>query len=276
MPELPEVENMRLELLPLCGKMIKHVTTSGLQLRKVYNSSFLEDISQKCLVNVTRQGKYLLLHLSGGGILLMHAGMSGRILVVKQDEPKKKHDHINLKLESGEQIVFNDARRFGLALTFKNLTEAKNYISIGLDALSGELTPAAIYSLLKTLKSPIKAVLLNQKIIAGLGNIYVCEVLFKAGVHPESLASCIPKPKLNLICKYIKETLERAIELGGSTLKDYKKPNGESGSFQNEFVAYNKSGTICTVCGDTIVKTVQAGRSTFYCLKHQTLYCKAP
>ena len=289
MPELPEVETMRTSLLPYCNRVINKVVINNPNLRKKVNDNFIADISNNYITNIERLGKFLLFSLSNQKYLLMHAGMSGKFIIenlVKDTFAKNysnlqlssstnntlyKHNHIILTLEDGTNISFNDPRRFGLALTFNSRALATQNLKLGIDALSSELTIQYLTKLLQKSTSDIKTFLLNQQAIAGIGNIYASEILFYSKIHPLTVSKTLSASQIKLLLKYIKEVLTKAVKLGGSTLKDYQKPNGEIGYFQTTFAVYNKDMQKCSSCGNLITKITQKGRSTYLCPKEQIL-----
>lgn len=272
MPELPEVETMRRSLLPLCNQEIIEVKLNKTQLRKPINSTFINDIKGTTLKSIERFGKFLLFHLSNNICLLMHAGMSGKFKLEKLPKTNTdKHNHIEFYLNNQLIVYYNDPRRFGLALTFPNKEEALNYINIGIDALDPLLTPNLLYELLQKSRTNIKTFLLNQKYIAGIGNIYACEILFYSHIHPLTATNHINKVQSKALVDNTLKVLQQAITMGGSTLKDYATPSGESGYFQHNFAVYNKISEPCPNCKAPIVKIKIAGRSTFLCPKEQGL-----
>lgn len=270
MPELPEVENTKLSLLPIEGKKIIKVYTSGKKLRKEIPCN-IQDIINSTLLSVQRKAKYLLFHLDNKKTIVSHLGMSGKF-VYSQEETIDKHDHIILYLEDGYKLKYNDPRRFGVFLLENTDTYNKNIFSkTGVDAISKEFTTDYLQKKLVKISSNIKNTLLNQEIVAGIGNIYASEALFLAKISPLRLANSLNILELNDLVISIKEILNKSIKLGGSTLKDYRKANGESGGFQNHFLVYSKENDACSHkdCNGTIEKIVQNGRSTFYCKKSQ-------
>jgi len=222
---------------------------------------------------LSRRGKYILIALDDSGTLLLHLGMSGRITAGGNNAPLEKHDHVILTLDDGTVVRFNDARRFGLLDYIVRGDEAAHPLLAGMgpepledafdglylaDALAGKMTP-------------IKAALLDQKIVAGLGNIYVCEALYRAAISPRRLAATVTGGRARRLAQAIRETLEEAIAAGGSSLRDYVQANGELGYFQHRWAVYGKEGEKCPgcTCAEGVRRIVQSGRSTFFCGKRQ-------
>lgn len=283
MPELPEVETVRLGLEPsMSGKILSSVQTHRAGLRVPFPPA-LKLLKNRKIEKLTRRAKYLLVHfvpLNGqSDIMVIHLGMSGRITVIPDMTVYKrgKHDHMVLFLKGDAGIVFNDPRRFGLVLMVSESDIATHpaFSSIGPEPLTDDFTGKTFYQSLRNKKVPIKAALLDQKIVAGIGNIYACEALFEAKIAPQRLASDVSAPEAARLARAIKDVLGRAIEAGGSSLKDYRKTDGTLGYFQHGFKVYDREGEVCPRCkkggkkADIIKRVVQSGRSTFYCASCQ-------
>jgi formamidopyrimidine-DNA glycosylase len=224
-----------------------------------------------------RRSKYILADLSSGETLIIHLGMSGRMLisgaiagVFHHAHPApEKHDHVVLDLEGGGRVTFNDARRFGaMDLVATDRVEAHWLIeTLGPEPLGNAFDEDYLVSRLRGRNTPIKATLLDQRIVAGLGNIYVCEVLYRAGISPIRKAGRIAEPRVRALVPIIRTVLTEAIEAGGSSLRDYRQTDGELGYFQHAFRVYDREGEPCQTpgCEGHIVRIVQSGRSSFYC-----------
>lgn len=276
MPELPEVETMRTFLLPYCKSNIYKVEVRNVRFRKKVNLSFASDVTNSCIEEIKRIGKFLIFKLSNKKYMLIHAGMSGKFIINKnntlqEDNKISKHNHIVFHLNNGIKINFNDPRRFGLVLTFNTKEDLMQSIHLGIDALSNNLTDEYLTPLLKKTNCDIKTFLLNQKIIAGIGNIYASEILFYSHIHPLTNCKQINKERVKLLINHTKEILVKSVKLGGSTLKDYKNPNGETGYFQNTLAVYSKEKQPCIKCGTLIEQIKIKGRSTYFCPKEQRL-----
>lgn len=277
MPELPEVETMRTFLLPYCKNNIDKVEVKNISFRKKVNLSFAKDVANTFIEEINRIGKFLIFKLSNNKYMLIHAGMSGKFIIntnnkLEENSLISKHNHIVFHLHNGIKINYNDPRRFGLVQSFNTKEELMHSLNLGVDALSNKLTEEYLSSNLKKTNCDIKTFLLNQKIIAGIGNIYACEILFYSGIHPLSNCKKIKKTQVELLVNYTKEILAKSVKLGGSTLKDYQKPNGETGYFQNTFAVYSKGSKPCINCGTEIEQIKIKGRSTYFCPKEQKIY----
>jgi len=282
MPELPEVETVVQGLLTaIAGKLIKDVTINRPNLRWPFPEGMKERLEGNVVLNVNRRSKYILVELSLGETMIMHLGMSGRVLI-HQDKAQnghknfhfkqpsiKKHDHVIFDFEEGTRVVYNDPRRFG-AIDVCRSTELgthKMISNLGIEPLSNQFNAEFLFEKFKGSKTTIKAALLNQRHVCGLGNIYVCEALWRSGISPLKLAGKIKKTKIELLIVVIREVLLEAIASGGSSLKDFKNTEGTLGYFQHNFNVYDREGNSCKTeeCNKKIKKIVQAGRSTFFC-----------
>jgi formamidopyrimidine-DNA glycosylase len=276
MPELPEVETVRRGLLPAMeGRLIEKAEVNRPDLRWPFPARMAERLTGARVLALRRRSKYILADLSTGETLLIHLGMSGRMLVSGitlgqffHDHPApEKHDHVVLHLEGGARVTFNDARRFGAMDLLPTLTaEAHPLLAeIGPEPMGNAFNEAYLAARLKDKNTPIKSALLDQHLVAGLGNIYVCEVLFRAKIAPTTPAKSIMNA--GSLVPIIREVLAEAIEAGGSSLKDYRRTDGELGYFQKAFAVYGREGEACVNSGCTaqIARIVQSGRSSFYC-----------
>lgn len=282
MPELPEVETVRAGLLPAMeGYRIVHADIRRPDLRWPFPENMKKRLEGSNVIRLRRRSKYILVDLSSGETLLIHLGMSGRMVI---DEAAigdthhdlkliEKHDHVILEMSGGARIRFNDARRFG-AMDIMETAKADSHwllAKLGPEPLGNAFDETYLYHQLKKRASPIKTALLDQSIVSGLGNIYVCEVLHRTGISPKRKANSLSKARAGKLVPAIRDVLSEAITAGGSSLKDYRQADGELGYFQHSFKAYDREGEACGTqdCGGAIIRIVQSGRSTFYCPKCQ-------
>ncbi|MCF6273493.1 MAG: bifunctional DNA-formamidopyrimidine glycosylase/DNA-(apurinic or apyrimidinic site) lyase [Rhodobacteraceae bacterium] len=271
MPELPEVETVMQGLLPvMAGQRITNANIRRAGLRWPFPERFAERLKGTRVEGMQRRAKYILMALDSGESLLVHLGMSGKVTIDESGGlPPGKHDHVVLDMENGVRILFNDPRRFGsLDLLDSTTPDAHKLLkSLGPEPLGNHFNTTYLAQRLKNRKLPIKSALLDQKIIAGLGNIYVCEALWRAGVAPQSSSTALNPAQLAALTTHIRAVLEEAIIAGGSSLKDYRQANGELGYFQHSFAVYGREGQPCRTQGCTgiIARITQAGRSSFYC-----------
>ena len=290
MPELPEVETVRAGLAPAMeGYRLTHVETRRGDLRIPFPQDFVARTQGRKITRLYRRAKYLLADLDSGETLVIHLGMSGRMSVYSHGKRRKlsnyvydmapdgagtgKHDHVVFETDAPARIVFNDHRRFGLMalVDTKTLEQDKLFRAIGVEPLSEDFNTAYLARALDGKKTPIKSALLDQRTIAGLGNIYVCEALFRSHISPKKLAGAISREKLAPLVAAIKKVLKDAIAAGGSTLRDHAQATGDPGNFQHHFLVYDREGLPCKrTCKGTVKRFVQAGRSTFYCPKCQS------
>lgn len=280
MPELPEVETVRLALdRTLTGQRIKTVDVRAKGLRKPFSEDLGARLTGRKVLRCSRRAKYALLELDGAEVLVIHLGMSGRVLLHEQHViyAPEKHDHLVMTFDNGVRFVLNDARRFGMVflVSRKQLDRHDAFKSLGPEPLAREFTGAVLAQALAGRKTAIKAALLDQRIVAGLGNIYVSEALFDAGISPLRPAGSLSVKETSALCASIKKVLKKAVAAGGSSLKDYKHPDGELGYFQHSFTVYDREGQACRGCNCNIKRTggikrlVQGGRSTFFCPRRQ-------
>ncbi|MBL1240561.1 MAG: bifunctional DNA-formamidopyrimidine glycosylase/DNA-(apurinic or apyrimidinic site) lyase [OCS116 cluster bacterium] len=283
MPELPEVETVRQGLLPaMKGKSLVKLELNRKNLRFDFDSDLAATLEGKQIADIERRSKYLLMHfhsVKDQQTLIGHLGMSGKFTIFSHNEAKmrekQKHDHVVFYLDDGTEIVYNDPRRFGfLVLADQGDWQSHKLIrDIGPEPLTDDFDAAHLAKKSAGKNGNIKNHLLNQKIVAGLGNIYVCEALFRAKIDPTYPAGILttkagkPSKVCTKLVPIIKDILAEAIEAGGSTLNDYRQADGNLGYFQHRFVAYGREGDDCVSdkCKDKIIRIVQSGRSTFYC-----------
>src|SRR5579863_5890819 len=274
MPELPEVETIRRGLaLRISGRQIVRAELRRPDLRRPFPPMLAARLTGAHIGALSRRGKYILIELDDTGILLLHLGMSGRITAGGPETPEAKHDHVVLTLDDGTVVRFNDPRRFGLIDYMPRGTEAAHPLLKGLgpEPLAPGFDGAYLGSALAGKLTPIKSALLDQRIVAGLGNIYVCEALFRARLSPKRLAGTIGEGRAERLVAAVREVLEAAIAAGGSSLRDYVQANGELGYFQHRWAVYGREGVPCPdcACAEGVRRIVQAGRSTFFCAKRQ-------
>ncbi|PKU23391.1 bifunctional DNA-formamidopyrimidine glycosylase/DNA-(apurinic or apyrimidinic site) lyase [Telmatospirillum siberiense] len=275
MPELPEVETVCRGLaLALEGRLLTNARTYRAGLRRPFPPDFAERLRGRRVQTLSRRAKYLTLFLDDGWVWLAHLGMSGRMLIGPADgaEPGK-HDHLIVETEEGQRVAYNDARRFGLMdlCPADELSRHPLLASLGPEPLDDAFTPAVLGAALAGRSGPIKTALLDQTLVAGIGNIYASEALFRAGIHPARPADEVGLKPLRRLVGAIKAVLTEAIAAGGSSLRDHRRPDGELGYFQHAFAVYDREGLPCPdcTCGEGIRRLVQSGRSTFYCPKRQ-------
>jgi len=274
MPELPEVETIARGLTAwLLGKRLLSFKLNRRDLRNPVPPGLKAKLEGRRVTAVTRRAKYILFHLEGGGVLIAHLGMSGRLVLADAGNAPAPHDHAVLGFEGGVELRFNDARRFGLLdyATENDLAAHKLFRHLGPEPLAPEFDGALLAKLLKGKKTSIKAALLDQRVVAGLGNIYVSESLYGAALSPRRLARTVQGERAIQLAQAIRDVLARAIAAGGSSMRDYVQASGELGYFQHHWSVYGKEGEPCPGCdcGAGIRRLVQSGRSTFYCAKRQ-------
>jgi len=287
MPELPEVETVRLGIAPaLEGRTITHAETRRGDLRRPFPADFTARLTGRKVVSLRRRAKYILADLDSGETLVIHLGMSGRVTVQADGraarkigsyvhdiaEGLSKHDHVVLETDAPARILFNDHRRFGLMdlVETKELECDRLFRDIGIEPLSKGFNARHLTAALEGKKTPIKSALLDQRVVAGLGNIYVSEALFRSHISPRRLAGSLEPAEIARLVPAIKKVLRDAIRAGGSSLRDHARPDGELGAFQHHFLVYGRAGKPCkNRCPGTVKRIVQAGRSTFYCPRCQ-------
>jgi formamidopyrimidine-DNA glycosylase len=289
MPELPEVETVRRGLEPvLTGKVITRLETRREGLRFAFPPGFVQAVSGERVTGLGRRAKYLLASLGSGATLLVHLGMTGRFLVAPPGGERAMqgefhhpagwlvaHDHVIVHLDDGTRVIYNDVRRFGFMdlIAPGGLADNVHLRGLGLEPLGNALSGEVLAGMMAGRMAPLKAALLDQRLIAGLGNIYVCEALFRSGLSPLAPAGSIatpegaPLPAAQRLAATIREVLEEAVAAGGSTLRDFSHADGSLGYFQHSFRVYDREGDACSKpgCGGTVMRMVQSGRSTFYC-----------
>lgn len=282
MPELPEVETVRRGLAPAMeGQVIAAALQRRPNLRWPFPERFAERLTGQRVLRLGRRSKYILADLASGETLIIHLGMSGRMVVSGAPTAgfhhpageHAKHDHVVLDMESGARVVFNDARRFGAMDLWPtpDIGAHKLLASLGPEPLANDFHADYLAGRFEKKMTPIKSALLDQKIIAGLGNIYVCEALHRAGISPRRMAGSVSARRIALLVGHVNATIADALDAGGSSLRDYRQADGELGYFQHRFRVYDREGEACVTegCAGIIRRLVQAGRSSFYCPKCQ-------
>ncbi len=287
MPELPEVETVMRGLAPvLVGRSIAHVDVRRAGLRFPFPADFVGRLLGRQITGLTRRAKYILVTLDDGHVLLVHLGMTGRFTVAGEklkalgefyhpsqtaDTGFGTHDHVVLLLDDGTRVIYTDPRRFGIMDLLQDDERSTHKLlkGIGVEPLGNEFSGAYLAEKFKGKKTPLKAALLDQKIIAGLGNIYVSEALHRSGLSPKREARTMLRKKNQLedLVRHIRDILSEAILAGGSTLRDFAGTDGIEGAYQQRFAVYDRANEPCQKpgCGGTIIRIVQSGRSTFYC-----------
>jgi formamidopyrimidine-DNA glycosylase len=279
MPELPEVETVARGLrATLEGHSIVKVQQNRDDLRIPFPTDLPRRLEGRRVVHIGRRAKYLLLTLDDGQILIVHLGMSGRFIIRHDPSlPLLAHDHLVLTADDETVYVLNDPRRFGLValVAADRLDEHRLFAGLGPEPLGNAFNGKSLAKAFTGKKTPVKAALLDQRVVAGLGNIYVCEALFRSGISPLRLAGTIRGAQTELLVRSIRQVLELAIAAGGSSLRDFVHHDGELGYFQHSFTVYDREGKACPGCSCDTAKTggiariVQSGRSTFYCPRKQ-------
>ena len=287
MPELPEVETVRRGLSEAMeGRVLTRVIVNRSDLRWPLPPRFAERIAGRVVERIGRRAKYLTFELSGGDILLAHLGMSGRMVIDRPDAESATpgiyhrntgangtHEHIAFEIDGRRWVRFSDPRRFGMMdlVPAAGFAAHKLIAGLGPEPMGNEFNGPALGARLNGKRTPIKAALLDQRVVAGLGNIYVCESLFHAGISPRRLAARVQGEHAERLVTAIKRVLAEAIEAGGSSLRDHRQASGELGYFQHRFAVYDREGQPCPGCdcARSVRRLVQSGRSTFYCAARQ-------
>jgi formamidopyrimidine-DNA glycosylase len=275
MPELPEVETVCRGLeKALAGQKIAEIRLNRKGLRIPFPPR-LTALTGAKILSIRRRAKYILMPLDTGETVILHLGMSGRMVIAPKGDAytPAKHDHMLLRLKNGTQVVFNDARRFGLVdlAATNDIDRHRLFAHLGPEPLEKAFTPAFLAARLKGRKGDIKQIIMDQKTVVGVGNIYASEALFRAGIHPARAAASLKKPEVEKLVRAIRRVLEAAIKAGGSSLRDYVQADGELGYFQHHWAVYGKPGEKCKGCTcdrnktGGIARMVQGARATFFC-----------
>jgi len=266
MPELPEVETTRRGLEPhLVGRRIRDVVVRNPNLRWPVPRALARELRGARVRGISRRGKYLLFDCRKGH-LLVHLGMSGRLTIVPEASPPDKHDHVDVRFEGAKVMRLTDPRRFGAMLWLSDPPERHALLrELGLEPFDRAFTGDALHALARGRRLAVKNFLMNSRIVTGVGNIYASEALFRARVHPSTQAGRISQVRWKRIADAVRTTLERAVEKGGTTLRDFASAEGAPGYFLAECAVYGREGKPCTRCGTAIKSIRQGQRSTFYC-----------
>ena len=267
MPELPEVETLRRGIhATIEGHVISEIRAYREDLRFPIPKSLTKVLTGRRLVAVGRRAKYLLWQFEHGWTMLMHLGMSGSVRI-NPDSVRGKHDHLCIKTKEGVLLRYNDPRRFGyVALEPEvDLSESRFFKLLGPEPLEQEFSPCYAYTRAKNKNRSIKALIMDQNFVVGVGNIYASEALFSAGIHPRQPAKSLDEKEWHKLVKAIKVVLNAAIQAGGSSLKDYKKSDGSLGYFQHQWSVYGRKSQPCLYCGEAIMRIVMIGRATYFC-----------
>lgn len=273
MPELPEIEVLRRSLTPrLLGRRVDDVEVLNPALREPVDEAALRRaVRGRRVTGLGRRAKYLLIDLEGEFSLVIHLGMSGRLTLVEASEPRETHEHVAFGIEGGKRLRFRDPRRFGvvLALPTENLFDDRHFAALGPEPLAGGdgggLTGEMLAGAARGRRGPVKNFLMDGRVVVGVGNIYACEALHRAGIHPKRSVARIARPRWDVLAREVRATLEAAIAEGGTTLNDFADSDGNSGYFQVSLAVYDREGEPCPRCGRSLKRIVQSGRSTFYC-----------
>ncbi len=269
MPELPEIEVLRASLAPrLVGERIVAVEVSNRALREPVDTRRLRRmLPGRRVVELRRRAKYLLIDLEGGLTLVVHLGMSGRLTVVPAEAPREPHQHVTLELASGRRLRFRDPRRFGLVVLVPTagLDADSHFASLGLEPLEDGFDGARLAAAARGRRGPVKSFLMNGRLVVGVGNVYANEALFAAGIHPGRSVARLSAARWQRLAEAVRSVLARAIADGGTTLSDFADGDGNPGEFQAALRVYERAGEPCPRCRRRLRRTVQAGRSTYYC-----------
>ena len=278
MPELPEVETVKAGIAPVMqGHVIANAQVNRPDLRWPFPENMAARLAGQRVLGLRRRSKYILVDLESGETLLIHLGMSGRMLISGHmvgdfhhaHPAPAKHDHVVFEMDNGVRITFNDARRFGAMDLMDTAAQDDHWLirDLGPEPLGNAFNESYLIERLSGRNMPIKSALLDQRIVSGLGNIYVCEVLFRAGINPKRKAGQISAKRVATLVPLIRTVLTEAIAAGGSSLRDYRQSDGELGYFQHVFQVYDREGQNCVThgCDSVINRIVQSGRSSFFC-----------
>jgi formamidopyrimidine-DNA glycosylase len=270
MPELPEVETVARDLRPLlAGRTLAGLRRSRKALRQAWDRKWEKQFLGRRVEAVHRRGKWLLLELDGGAFLMVHLGMTGRFTVATPEQPLEPHTHLVFRLDNAHELRFRDARRFGSVSYFPDRPAWETFLSGRLGPEPWEVEPAAWRAALKRTRRPVKAALLDQMVVAGVGNIYADEACFAARIDPRRPGSTLRPAEANRLLLAIRAVLDRAIESRGSSIRDYVGGSGRRGEYQDRFLVYDRTGEACPRCGRTIQSVRLGGRSTHFCSRCQ-------
>ncbi len=265
MPELPEVETVRRSLERLiAGQSIVAVQVREPRLRKPVAKNFAAILTGRVIHSVGRRGKYLNLRLDDEHVWLVHLGMTGQLTVCDPQTPLRTHDHVVMTLGDGRALRYNDPRRFGLMLV-GTATEIEAAMALGVEPLSAAFSPRYLQEKAQLTRRTVKDVLMDQRVVAGVGNIYASELLFRAQVQPSRLVPTLDAEEMTRVVKATKAVLREAITHRGSSISDYRDGEGQPGDFQTRFRVYDREGQPCRTCKDPIRRETHGGRSSFFC-----------
>ncbi|MBL0143664.1 MAG: bifunctional DNA-formamidopyrimidine glycosylase/DNA-(apurinic or apyrimidinic site) lyase [Betaproteobacteria bacterium] len=269
MPELPEVETTRLGLIArVVGRCIRDVVVREPRLRWPVPGNLAARLRGARVRDIRRRGKYLLFDFESGH-LLVHLGMSGTLTVVPGDRPVRRHDHVDLALDSGDIVRLNDPRRFGAVLWMRDPAKHKLLAGLGVEPFDEAFGGAFLHRESRRRRVPVKQFLMDSRVVTGIGNIYANEALFAARILPSRAAGRISRARFDCLAREVLATLRRALAAGGSTLRDFVGSDGEPGHFQREYAVYGRASEPCPACGSPIRASRHAGRSTFHCASCQ-------
>ena len=267
MPELPEVETTRRGIEPhVTGVCVSEIIVRRHDLRQPVSPS-VGELEGRRILSVKRRSKYLLFEMDDGSTLLIHLGMSGSLRVIDPAEDWKKHDHVGITLESGVQLRFHDPRRFGLLLRLTEANPLDHVLlrSLGPEPLENDFTAVHLHGICKKRSAAIKLVIMDAKVVVGVGNIYASEALFRAGIRPQLAANKLTRPRLVKLVDAIRMVLTESIAEGGTTLRDFLNSEGKPGYFKQRLFAYDRKNQPCRVCDSPIHHAVLGQRSTYWC-----------
>lgn len=268
-PELPEVETVRRSLeRTLSGRRIVGVDVLERRLRTPLRPAELRRrLVGRQVGSLRRRAKYLLIHLSDEQVLVLHLGMSGRLSYVSEQHAIEPHTHVRLHFDSGKELRFRDHRRFGMLFVVRRSRLARHprFARLGVEPLEDGFSPAYLHAASRGVRKPVKNFLMDAAVVVGVGNIYANEALHRAGVHPLRAAMRVSRARWERVHAAVRDTLQAALQAGGTTLNDFHDADGSAGEFQVELSVYGREGATCGRCRGTIRRIVQAGRSTFYC-----------
>ena len=272
MPELPEVEVVRQGLAPLLGnRLVTGFSSSNKKLRQpVPRSAFNLLVKGIRVRAVGRRAKYLLIHMENRAVVVFHLGMTGRLGLFPRAAPRLKHDHIRLQLDNDMELRFNDSRRFGSVQVISPGTEVGDlFARIGPEPFAEDFSAKYLFAKAKNRHQPVKNFLMDSRVVAGIGNIYASEILFRAGIRPAKPAGKLIRRQWKNIITCCRDVLQEAINAGGTTIADYVNASGKAGYFQLKLMVYGRDNEDCRKCGTSITRVVQAGRATYFCKKCQ-------
>ena len=268
MPELPEIETIRRGLVPLLmGRKVREVRVRERRLREPIAVRGLARLRGATITGIRRRSKYLLLETDSGLTLLIHLGMTGQLWVADAARPRRPHEHVVIALDDGRELRFADARRFGLLRLLKSDVAHRDprLKGLGPEPLNGGLTGETLYRATRGRKKPVKNFLMDTRAIAGVGNIYACEALYRCGLNPKRPVGRISRAVWDRLLANLRDVLNESISAGGTTLRDFLNAEGDVGYFAVSLRVYDRAGEPCGRCGARIRRIVQAGRSTFFC-----------